>query len=165
MLHQKKTWLGFLALSLLASGTLLFYLKAYHAMELEDPQRARRNGAPIPVRTAYVSEESLETVIGATAVTAPSQELAVRVMASSQTLNTTDVLIQGVHVVEGDHVERGQLLFEVLDDQRRHLVESAQATFDAAKAQLERAKKEVSQAQEMRELELASARANLQYRQ
>ncbi len=162
ILGKRWVWGPLLSLSVLCA--LLIFRQAHHAMELSDPERARSHGRPIPVRTARVGEAEYEQVIGATALTAPSMEAVVRPASPSRGQNTTDVIVGSVHVREGDRVRRGQLLFEVLDEVRLDDVRRAEAAMAAAYSELGRVKKSVSFAQHTRELDLASALSNLQFR-
>jgi RND family efflux transporter MFP subunit len=162
LLGRRRVW-GPLLLALVA-GTMWMYRQAYHAMDLADPDRARSHGRPIPVRTAPATEEEFEQVIGATALTSPSREAMIRPSSPSRGQNTTDVILGAVHVHEGDYVHEGQLLFEVVDEVRLQDVRRAQAALTAAQAQLNQVRKTLTFTQRGRELELASSKANLEYR-
>jgi RND family efflux transporter MFP subunit len=133
-------------------------------MDLEDPSRARKQGRPIPVRTAQVTAGPIEQTIGATAITAASHECVIRALAQSRGLNTTDIILKAVRVREGDHVHQGQVLFEIEDDVRGNVVKQREAALAAAKAELERVKQAVAYNHRIRNLDLASAEANLKYR-
>lgn len=156
-----------LAVVLLAAGvtaTGWVYSRANHAMNLEDPDRARRQGRPIPVRTTVVTQTEVEQVIGATALTTESSQAVIRALSPSGSLNTTDVIIRAVHVREGDRVSRGQLLFEIDDTLLRRAVRQNEETVAAARAELERVRKGVGINPHLRALESQSSRAELVYR-
>jgi RND family efflux transporter MFP subunit len=159
-----KRWVWGTALGFATFGTLLIFRQAHHAMEMADPGRARTHGRPIPVRTAPVTDAECEQVIGATAVTAASCEAVVRAMSPSRGTNTTDIIVSAVHVREGDPVHRGQLLFEVVDEVRMQSVRRAEVALAAERATMERVKKALSFAERAREMEMASADANLKFR-
>src|ERR1051325_10862180 len=109
---MRKRWLWGLALMMLAGlAACAMHRRAYHAMDLSDPDRARSQGRPIPVRTATVTSTTFEQVIGATALTAASNEAVVRAVSPGQGTNTVDMILKAIHVKEGDRVKKGQLLF------------------------------------------------------
>ena len=82
VLSVLKNWawaLVVVAVMLALAGTALVYRKAQRIQALGDPEQARRQGRPIPVRTVQVREGEVEQVIGATAVTAPSETASIRI--------------------------------------------------------------------------------------
>src|SRR5437899_3056698 len=61
-----------------AAGAGWAFLQAQHAKDISDPDRARQRGEPIPVRTEPVTQSTVEDVIGATALTDPSEVASIR---------------------------------------------------------------------------------------
>jgi RND family efflux transporter MFP subunit len=69
-----------------------------------------------------------------------------------------------VHVPEGSYVTENDLLFELDDEYLQQVVRQRDAEFTAAKAELELVHQSTALNQKIRELELASAEANVQFR-
>src|SRR5437588_5052372 len=110
-LHRKLwSFAGVVVLVLAAGGAGWAFLQAQHAKDISDPDRARQRGEPIPVRTEQVTQSEVEEVIGATALTDPSEVASIRVGASHG-LAQSALVLKSVHVREGDHLTKGQLLF------------------------------------------------------
>lgn len=143
-----------------------FYARAKHAQLMADPAHARREGLPIPVRTASVVEREFDQVIGATAVTIPSQTAAVQV-GPNRDLNISaplsPLVVKAVHVREGDRVCRGQLLLELDDVMVQQIVKQREEALAAAKATLERAQQMLLLNQKVRDLDVKSAEANVAF--
>src|SRR5205807_155391 len=76
----------------------------------------------------------------------------------------TNFVVKALHVHEGDVVRKGQLLCELDDVQFRKYVRQMEVAVAAAQAQLDRAREEVKYNQNIRELELASARSEMRFR-
>lgn len=164
-----KRWLaGFVVVPVLA-GSAFFLLYARHAKGLTDPAQARREGRPLPVRTAYVEEKELDLTIGATAVTIPSFTSVIRIpptggLAVRYVPPVTDMVIKAVHVQEGEYVRKGQLLFETDHEFFQKVLEQRRSAVAAAEAQLERARLSVEYNRKVRQKELDSAEAEVKFR-
>lgn len=143
------------------------WLQASQARQLADPAEARRNGQPIPVRTAVVQETSFDDVTGATAVTVPSMVVNVRIGPSrglSSTAPVSEVMVKTVHVQEGALVQAGDLLVSLEDDSIRQYYEQREAALAAAKAELDRVQEQTPLNQHIRELDLVAANAQSKFR-
>lgn len=162
-----KRWLGGGAAALAVGVVAAFFLRANHAKDLADPDRARRQGRPIPVRTALVERKEIEQVIGGTAITTASETALLR-MTPSRGRNVTaplsELAVKAVHAREGDAVTRGQLLFELEDEFYKAVVKQKEAALAAAQARLERVAREVESNQQVRRLDVESAKAGLEFR-
>jgi membrane fusion protein, multidrug efflux system len=139
MARARRPW-SFAGFALLLAGLAVsgwIYWKAQDARAQSDPEQARREGRPIPVRTAQVQSRHIDDVIGATAVTAPSRMAAIRVAASRRALTAQPegLKIKAVHVASGDAVTKGQLLMELEDHLFRVSLERAEADLTAAQAE------------------------------
>ncbi len=160
-------WPWACGLLIVLAGAVWAYRQADHARALTDPQRARKEGRPIPVRTAQVTEGQFEQVIGATAVTNASQTLSV-LLTSNRDLSTTgpvaDLVIKAVHVHEGDRVKPGQVMFELEDDVFQRIVRQREEDLAAAQLDKERAERLVKLNATEREQVLTSAEAFGQFR-
>jgi HlyD family secretion protein len=150
-------------LILALAGSLWYFLEARRTRARVDPERARREGRPIPVRTARVEQVDLEEVIGATALTVPANSATIQVGYSNGFLQS-DVVIKAVHVQEGDRVSPGQVLFEVDDKAFRALVRQRRAALNSAEAELALVEKKIPFNRGISDLELKSARAEVEYR-
>jgi len=140
MVRAGRPW-SFAGFTLLLVGLAIsgwIYWKSQEARAQSDPERARRDGRPIPVRTAQVQSRQIDDVIGATAVTAPSRMAPIRVAASrrAMTAQPEGLRIKAVHVASGDAVTKGQLLMELEDHLFRVSLERAEADLTAAQAEL-----------------------------
>src|SRR4051812_1071004 len=142
----------------------MMYRQARSALDISDPDRARSQGKPIPVRTATVVATEAEQVIGATALTAASSEATLRAVSPGQGTNTVDMIVKSVKVREGDRVRRGQVLFEVDDEVRAEAVVRLEAALIAAEAEHKRVEQSVVFNDRTRRMELASSEGNLQFR-
>jgi RND family efflux transporter MFP subunit len=165
LLSGRRLWAcGVLAI---LAGAVLGYVQADRARARTDPQRARREGRPIPVRTAQVTESQIEQVIGATAVTNPSQTLSV-LLTTNRDLSTTgpvaDLVIKAVHVHEGDRVKPGQVMFELEDEVFQKIVRQREHDLAAAQLDLERAERLAKLNPKEREQVLISAEAYRRFR-
>jgi multidrug resistance efflux pump len=154
-----------LALALTLAGALWANWQSWHAKDLADPDRARRQGRPIPVRTERVVEVDTEQVIGATALTFASDMAFIRLGGASNGFRRTDVVITAVHAHEGDYVEKDQLLFDIRDTVYRAALVQSQSALDAAEAQLVNVRKQIHFNQQLAEQGLETAKAELEYRQ
>jgi RND family efflux transporter MFP subunit len=143
---------------------VLAFRDARRAKSLGDPAAARSQGRPIPVRTAAVEESEIEHVIGATALTSAS-ETAVIQLGATNGFRRTDLVLQTVHVYEGDYVEQGQTLFTLKDETYRAVLRQAEAALTAAETYLTQMQKQVTYSRQIRELELESAKSEMEYRQ
>jgi membrane fusion protein (multidrug efflux system) len=135
MLHlPTRAWLWAPLLLLALAGSAWLYLQANQAKNLADPARARRQGRPIPVRTAHVLEAEIDQVIGGTAITTPSEQAAIRIDFSVRKADAppADLVLEAIHVQEGDRVQKGQLLFELEDAVFRQIVQQHEANVAAA---------------------------------
>jgi RND family efflux transporter MFP subunit len=132
-----------IVLLLLAGGGAAgwMYWRADQARDASDPERARRAGRPIPVRTAPVTQSRIDDVIGATAITAPSQTASIIVPSSRRwQLNQPEGLrIKSVRVASGQAVKKGDLLFELDDRLFQLVIKRAEAELTAARAGLKAA--------------------------
>jgi RND family efflux transporter MFP subunit len=140
MARVPRPW-SFAGFTILFAGLAVsgwIYWRAQEARAQSDPERARRDGRPIPVRTAPVESRQLDDVIGATAVTAPSRIAPIRVAASrrAMTAQPEGLKIKAVHVASGDAVTKGQLLMELEDHLFRVSLEHAEIDLAAAQAEL-----------------------------
>jgi RND family efflux transporter MFP subunit len=131
-----KRWLGLLVAAIALCGVSWIGVQAHRARTNAVPHRARRAGRPIPVRTHLVTERPIEQVIGATAVTVPSETASIWV-GSGLGLRDTCVTIRAVHVVEGQEVDPGQLLFELDDELFAQAVKRQETALAAAQAELQ----------------------------
>lgn len=161
-----KRLLAALVAVLAVAGVVWIYLEARQAKSMSDPAKARKQGKPIPVRTVALAEAETETVIGATAVTMPSETVEVRVGPSRQLSNTgiSDVIVKAVHVVEGEYVKQGQLLVELEDELVRQILRQREAALAAAEADLKCARQQIPLNHQVRELAVTSADAALVFR-
>jgi RND family efflux transporter MFP subunit len=140
MARARRPW-SIAGFALLLAGLAVsgwMYWKAQDARAQSDPEKARRDGRPIPVRTAPVESRQIDDVIGATAVTAPSRLAPIRVAASRRALTAQPegLRIKAVHVASGDSVAKGQLLLELEDHLFRVTLERAEAELTTAQAEL-----------------------------
>jgi RND family efflux transporter MFP subunit len=162
---RNAIWVCLLVAALAGVGWI--YLQAQQARQMTDPARARRAGQPIPVRTVVAGEGSVEVVIGATAVTVPSEIADVRVGPSrelSANSPVSDITIKAVHIQEGDYVEQGQLLVELEDDLFRLILRQREAALATAEAEIKWIKEQVPLAQQLRDQAVISADAALAFR-
>jgi multidrug efflux pump subunit AcrA (membrane-fusion protein) len=160
-------WLGLPAVGLLLGVSGWAYVAAHQAKDLADPAAARREGRPIPVRTEPVASGSVEDVIGATAVTVPSQTAWIEIGPSRQMRTGAPIaalVVKAVHVREGDFVKSGQLICEFDDRTYINLVGQQKAIVETATAALERVKEQLKYNATVREMNLASANSELTYR-
>lgn len=152
--------------AVLVGGAGWIVLQAREAKRRADPAVARRSGQPIPVRTAVVTEAPVEIVVGATAVTIPSETAPIRVGVSrglSSGTPISDIVVKAVHVKDGDRVEKGQLLFELEDDLIRMFAQQREATLTTARAELERVGRANVLNVSIWNLALTSAEANVRF--
>jgi multidrug efflux pump subunit AcrA (membrane-fusion protein) len=160
-------WLLAAAVGLTIGGVLAIFLKANRAKDLVDPIRARQQGRPIPVRTAQVVEGDVEQVIGATGVTMPSLLASVRI-GPSRGLNASapesDIILRQVLVQDGQHVNAGQVLFQLEDDMFQQVQRQREAAVARARAELERAQDAVVLNEKTRSVAVTSAENGLHYR-
>lgn len=161
------TWqaAGLVLLLLATAGAAWAYLRVDRARDHADPERARRKGLPIPVRTAVVTDMEIDEPIGGTAMTAPSQVATIQIGAS-RGFNwvVSDIRLKAVNVWSGAPVRKGQVLFEVAEELFSEVVKQARSEFDAARSKLSSTQAEVSYNEKIRKLELASADAELHFR-
>lgn len=166
---QWRRWLAG-AIGLLAIVVIgWFFLRARAAKGMVDPELARREGRPIPVRTALAEDADVETVIGATAITLPSFTAAIRIpptggLSIRYVPPVTDMVVKAVHVQEGDYVLKDQLLFETDIELYKEVLQERITAVDAATAQYERAKLSVEHNAKVRKHELDSAEAEIKFR-
>jgi HlyD family secretion protein len=160
-----KWWsvVGAIALVLAAAGAGWAFLQAQHAKDISDPDRARQRGEPIPVRTERVTQSEVEDVVGATLLTDPCEVAMIRVGAS-QGLAQSALVLKSVRVREGDQVAKGQLLFTIDDAPFQEVQKQKEAALAAAKTELELVMKQNSYHRQTRELLMASAKAEYDFR-
>lgn len=167
-LVRNKRLLGYLACAaVLVAGVGWIVMKAREAKRRADPAVARRSDQPIPVRTALVAETPIEIVIGATAVTAPSDTANVRIGPSRDLAAgnpACDITVKAVHVREGDRVTKGQMLAEIDDDVLREILHQREAALAVAEAELDVVKEQVPLNESIRELTRKIAEADLDMR-
>jgi len=157
-----------LLLCLAAGGVSWFYAQAYFAKELSDPERARLEGRPIPVRTDFVTESVIEKIVGATAISVPCEIVHVRIGPSrglTSTSPVSDLVIKKVHIQAGDRIRRGDLLFELEDDLVKQYVKQREAALANAKATLDFITKSVTLNENIRKLNLSSAQMSVKFRE
>jgi RND family efflux transporter MFP subunit len=165
--YLNRRWVLGSALGVVVAGVLAMYLSAHNAKTMSDPERARRRNAPIPVRTALVSEDAVEEVIGGTSLTMPSDTVVVQ-LGQSQNLSlvnpadTTTVRTLNVHT--GTFVKKGDPLCEIDGRLFREVLKTREAAHAAAEAQLAQVKEQVSHNPKLREMQLASATSALDFR-
>jgi RND family efflux transporter MFP subunit len=162
-----KWSLGIGLLAVLAGSGLWLHHKASHARTISDPERARLEGKPIPIRTDVVQETQAEQVVGGTALTAPSLVSVITLAPShyvSSNAPITDIRLKVLHGHDGEHVRKGQVLAELDDRLYRESLKQQQLTFVAARAALDLAREQIPTRERIRELELASAHTEIKYR-
>jgi len=165
-LRSKRLW-GGAAVVLALAAILWLYLEASAARSMTDPDTARKLGQPIPVRTAYVTEAEIDAVIGATAVTIPSELANVRIGPSrgmSQNSPVSDIVVKHLHIQEGTYVEQGQVLVEMEDQVIQEVLKQKEVTLASAKSQLEFIKEQTPLNKRIRELTLNSAESGIKFR-
>ena len=165
--RKHRRLLGVLALAAATVVVGWIFLQARQAKRLADPAQARRGGRPIPVRTALVAEAPVEIVVGATAVTVPSETANVRIGPSrelSANSPACDITVKAVHVREGDYVKKGQLLAEIDDEVLRQILKQRESAVATAEADLELTKEQMPVNQSVRDLALNIAEAGLEMR-
>jgi multidrug efflux pump subunit AcrA (membrane-fusion protein) len=143
------------------------YLIARQVKDQADPAVARKRGEPIPVRAEVVAPQTVEDVIGATAITVPSQVAWLEVGPSQSTSTgapSAVLIVKAVHMHEGEFVRKGQLICEFEQQPYVDLVKQKSAALDAANATLARVIEQLKYNQKIRELNLASAREGISYR-
>lgn len=140
------------------------FLRAMHTLDRWDPDRARKKGQPIPVRTTRVTETQVEDIIGGTATTADWETGTVQVGASTG-FNTTELLLKAIHAREGDFVKKGQVVMELDDRVFRRVLKQQELAVASATLTLERTKVQVEHAQNVRERDLANAEEEVSYRE
>jgi multidrug resistance efflux pump len=150
----------------LAGGALAF-LQARAAKRIADPDAARKAGGPIPVRTDKVVESQVDQVIGATAITAPSFTANILIGASRGLKSgepISDIYLKEVFVRDGAEVHKGQALFELEDGPYQQVLVQSKADLAYRQAELTRVQKLAAFNEEIRKLELESAKSNLDFR-
>jgi multidrug efflux pump subunit AcrA (membrane-fusion protein) len=157
-------WLWALVLGGCTLGAWLVYREADRAMDASDPDRARSQGRPIPVRTALVTATEFEQVIGATVMTTSSSDAVIRAISPGQGTNTVDMIVKTIHVREGDWVRQGQVAFEIEEDVRSDVVARMEANLGAVEAEMKRLEQGLELRERARKMELASAEANMVFR-
>ena len=111
-------------------------LRAHQARDHAVPRRARANQLPMPVRTVAVVQQDQVDLIGATAITEASETASIW-FGVGVGLRDTGVRIKAMHVVEGQHVQQGQLLAELEDDLFVQAVKRQEMALAAAQAELD----------------------------
>lgn len=155
---------------ILILGGLWFAYKVVQAHNKASPSYARSHGLPIPVRTAPVENRAVEKVIGGTATTVPSERVPIR-PAIHPRLSLEDgaatpawLVVKAIHVHEGSEVHVGDLMIELDDSEQRLAVGRAESALTSAEAELAAVRSSVASSSKLRDLELASARAESTYR-
>lgn len=109
---------------------------AQQAKSLASPEKARKSGRPMPVRTEVIREAEFNQVIGATAITEPSQKAIVRFSGagdpSGQRLVVANVLAK-----EGQRVQKGDVLFEIGRETLELVAKQLKAVEAAAEAEFQ----------------------------
>jgi len=168
MLHLSRfRWIAGAAALLLAVVVGWIWVEAGAARRLTDPAAARRDGQPIPVRTAHAQAGEVEEVVGATAVTIPSQIANVRIGPSrAMAVNNpvSEVIVKEVHVQEGSLVYQGKLLVSLEDEGLQEFHQQRVAAFAAAQAELDRIKEQTPLNKTVRALDLTAAGALIRFR-
>lgn len=118
-----------LIVATLAVGGMTVY--ARKALRAWDPDKARKHGLPIPVRTVSVEESEIDETVGATAVTVPSESASIRVVTSN-----TPKELKAVHVRLGSEVKAGDMLFEFHEEIFAQMVAEREAKLKAAEESL-----------------------------
>ncbi len=163
---RRVTWV----LALLVIVGIAFVVKVVLSRNKASPAYARSHGLPIPVRTAPVERRSIEKMIGATAVTMPSERLPIRagihprLSLEEGASSSAWLVVKTVQVRPGDEVHAGDVLVELDDSEQQFAVGRAESALVAAEAELAAVRLSVAASGRLRDLELASARADSAYR-
>ncbi len=162
-----KAWLAGVALVLATAVVAWVVIKAREADRISDPGKSRGHGEPIPIRTAFVEEKLVDEVIGATALTEPSEMATIQVGPSRQLASNdpiSDVVIKAVHVHEGDQVRAGQVLFDLDDQVFGRFINQRATELASAKVALELSKQQTTLNQRVRDLTLEKAKEEVNFR-
>ncbi len=162
-------WFGSFVIAFAFMG--FFMMQSREARDHATPDRARRENLPLPVRTVAVVESNAPKIIGATCVTAPSQQVAVRSGASrglhlfaGTSLARPGIPVSAVHIKEGQRVTKGQLLFELESDDDKLVVEQWRATLAAGDEKVKLVEQTAEANAQAARLELDSANQALEFR-
>ena len=173
--NRQTSWLGntawIVSFGIGFAATGYFMLESRELRNHSTPERARRNHLPLPVRTVSVVESKSSKIIGATCVTLPSQEVAVRSGASrglhlfaGTSIARPGIPISAVHVKEGQRVNKGQLIFELESEDDKLVVEQWRSTMTAADEKLKLVEQTAVANAQAAQLELDSAKQSLEFR-
>ena len=113
---------------------------SHQAKEMADPKRARNAGRPIPVRTEQARKAHHEVIIGATAITEPSQTAIIR-FGGGMGMTDRGTVVSRVLAKEGQYVKQGDILFEVDSRMFRLSLKQKDAALVAAIAEFDAIKK------------------------
>lgn len=136
MCPRTRRWCIGVPVALLVGCVASIGLKAQRARDVAVPDRARHARLPVPVRTVAVTNREHVQFVGATAVTVPSETASIWISASLG-LRDTKVKVRAVHIVEGQEVRKGQLLFELDDELYTQAARRQEMALAAARADLE----------------------------
>ncbi len=159
MAHRRFRYLWWslvpvVVLALLGAGWLR--LAASRAKRMSDPVLAREYQEPIPVRTSLVSAGPVTTVVGATAVTVPSEKITIRI-GSSRRVREFDPVVSAVHFHDGSHVQAEEVLFDLDPALFELAVAQKNKALAAAQARLALAEAAVKENADLRAAELENA--------
>ncbi|MFH0983214.1 MAG: efflux RND transporter periplasmic adaptor subunit [Planctomycetota bacterium] len=163
--YSRRSWrwvvigVGVVALA----GVVWARYVAHKAKNLATPARARAHDLGVPVRTALVSAETLETVIGAPGVTAPCEQVSLRFGASPK-LNELNPMIRAVQVRDGAYVKAGDIVFEFESVHVENALRWKERALGAAEAAMAYAKSAETENAISREVELNAAASELEFR-
>lgn len=148
-------------IAVIGVGCLRYYSHLRKQVAL--PDRARKAGLPIPVRTAQAVQGPVTTLVGATCVTTPSEVMPVKINPTPR-IKQLNLIVREVKVRNGDHVTAGAplLVLDTVDFERdiakqRQLVAAHEAELAAAQA----AQKENANT---RQVEVDTVKSELEFR-
>lgn len=167
--QYSKKWFWAVLLAIALVVVVWVFRQANRAKDETDVIAARREGRPIPVRTALVEEKEVEQVVGATALTMPSFTSVIRIppsggLAVRYVPPVTDMIMKTVSVQEGEYVQKGAPLFEANVEFFKKVVEQRESALRAAEAQLTRAQHSMLYNKMTREKEVRSAQTEVKFR-
>ncbi len=156
-------WLAVPVILGAAAAVVWFQVQARQAKTLASATKARAAGNPIPVRTASVSDGAVSMVIGATAVTEPSARASLMIGAGRRLAELNPAVAQ-VHVHNGDYVQTGDALLDLVLDEFELAVAQRQQELVAARADLALAETSLKVNPATRQVEVDAAASDLEFR-